>query len=56
MLGMVFALPAGFGLLVWRTYRADAARARSGRAVEPAGKRRWSDAPDADEGAPPPRT
>ena len=41
MLGMVVTLPIGFGLLVWRSYRADASRARAGAAFDPAGKLRW---------------
>jgi hypothetical protein len=54
MLGMVFALPAVFGLFLWLSYRTDAARARAGQGFDPAGKRRWSRSPDA-ELPPPPR-
>jgi len=42
MLSMVFLIPAGFGLVVWRSYRLDAVRARKGEGFQPAGKLRWN--------------
>ena len=42
MLGMVFTIPAGFGLLVWRSYRSEAARAARGEDVATPGALRWS--------------
>ena len=41
MLGMVVAIPAGFGLVVWRSYRTEARRAARGEPVGTPGKLRW---------------
>ncbi len=41
MLGMVFSVPVGLGLLVWNSYRAQ--RASGGRPFQPEGKLRWED-------------
>ena len=47
MLATVFAIPTGFALLIWYTYRAERKRAKAGDAFEPEGKLRWSDDPGA---------
>lgn len=41
MLAMVFAIPTGFGLLVWNAYRKERVRAVAGEAFAPEGKLRW---------------
>jgi hypothetical protein len=41
MLGMVFAIPVGFGFVVWRSYRAERARSAGGQSFAPVGKERW---------------
>ena len=38
MLGMVVAVPAGLGFVVWRSYRSERAR---GQSFTPEGKERW---------------
>jgi hypothetical protein len=42
MLGMVFLLPAGFGLLIWRSYRSESSRAARGEPVATPGAIRWT--------------
>ena len=43
MLVMVlFVVPAGLGLVVWRSYRSDRVRAGRGEVFQPEGKLRWS--------------
>jgi hypothetical protein len=41
MLSMVVLIPTGFALLLWHSYRSEAARARNGEGFQPAGKLRW---------------
>ena len=41
MLAMVFLLPSGFGLLVWRSYRSAGQRAARGEPLAPPGTIRW---------------
>ncbi len=41
MLGMVFALPAGFAWLVWRSFRSEAERRARGELVATPGALRW---------------
>ena len=41
MLGVVVALPTTFGLVIWRSYRSEAARAARGEAVSHPGAVRW---------------
>ena len=41
MLGMVAALPATFGLVIWNSYRSEAARAARGEVVAHPGALRW---------------
>ena len=50
MLGMVFVIPAGFGLLVWRSYRTASARRSRGEAVGTPGAVRWE--PERGQGNP----
>lgn len=48
MLGMVFLLPAGFGLLVWNSFRTNARRRALGQGFQAGGDRiRWVD-PESD--------
>ena len=42
MLGVVVLLPAGFGLLIWRSYRSESSRAARGEAVATPGAIRWT--------------
>ena len=41
MLAMVFTIPTGFALVVWRSYRSAAARAARGEPLAPPGAIRW---------------
>jgi hypothetical protein len=41
MLGMVVAVPLGFGLVVWKSYRSERARVAAGQTFAPDGKERW---------------
>jgi len=41
MLGMVAAMPATFGLVIWNSYRSEAARAARGEVVAHPGALRW---------------
>lgn len=42
MLSVVFLLPAGFGLVIWRSYRSEASRAARGELVVTPGALRWT--------------
>jgi hypothetical protein len=42
MIGMVFLILAGFALMVWRSYRVEAKRARQGLGYQAEGKLRWT--------------
>ena len=42
MLGMVFAIPAVFGLVVWRSFRSEAERRARGELVGTPGALRWT--------------
>jgi hypothetical protein len=53
MLGMVFTIPAGFALLVWRSYRSEGARAARGEDVATPGALRWSGCGPRPETGPP---
>jgi hypothetical protein len=44
MLTMVFAIPAAFGLLVWRSYRSEGRRRARGEEIVTPGALRWTDA------------
>ena len=43
MLAMVLAIPTGFGLLVWRSYRSESARRARGDHVSTPGALRWTE-------------
>jgi hypothetical protein len=42
MLTMVFALPLGFGWLVWRSFRTEAERRARGEIIATPGAVRWT--------------
>ena len=42
MLSMVFVIPVAFGLVVWRSFRSEAARRARGEDVATPGKLRWT--------------
>jgi hypothetical protein len=42
MLGMVFAIPTVFGLVVWRSFRSETARRARGDHVGTPGALRWT--------------
>ena len=46
MLAMVFAIPIGFGFVVWRSFRSEAARRARGEDVATPGALRWPAARD----------
>ena len=41
MLAVVFLLPLGFALLIWRSYRSAGRRAARGEPLRPPGTIRW---------------
>lgn len=44
MLSMVFAIPIGFGFVVWRSFRSEGRRRARGERIDTPGAIRWSDA------------
>jgi hypothetical protein len=55
MLAMVLAIPTGFGLLVWRSYRSESARRARGDQVSTPGALRWTPRDEGEERAREPR-
>jgi hypothetical protein len=46
MLAMVFLIPAGFGFVVWRSFKTESARRARGESIETPGAKRWTRAQD----------
>jgi hypothetical protein len=52
MLGMVFVIPAGFAVVVWRSIRSEGERRARGEDVATPGKLRWTAEPREPRGRP----